>query len=102
MYFYFYFFLILGSANIRIGLAQQDAPFSIPHCIARRTTGANESPRRNVQDQVHFCICLNLIYYQHNLLDFHNSEENYVKFKLSVMSDDIRLTRNCNTQTEFV
>ncbi|KAJ0860454.1 putative Actin family, ATPase, nucleotide binding domain-containing protein [Helianthus annuus] len=41
------------SANIRIGLAQQDAPFNIPHCIARRmTTGANESPRRNLQDQV--------------------------------------------------
>lgn len=41
-----------GSANVRIGLAHQDAPFSIPHCIARRTTGANESPRRNVQDQM--------------------------------------------------
>ncbi|XP_022002645.1 actin-related protein 9 isoform X1 [Helianthus annuus] len=42
-----------GSANIRIGLAaQQDAPFNIPHCIARRMTGANESPRRNVQDQM--------------------------------------------------
>ncbi|MFS7926017.1 putative ATPase, nucleotide binding domain-containing protein [Helianthus anomalus] len=42
-----------GSANIRIGLAQQDAPFIIPHCIATRmTTGANESPRRNVQDQM--------------------------------------------------
>ncbi|MFS7926044.1 putative Actin family, ATPase, nucleotide binding domain-containing protein [Helianthus anomalus] len=41
-----------GSANIRIGLAQQDAPFIIPHCIARRMTGANESPRRNVQDQM--------------------------------------------------
>ncbi|XP_035837595.1 actin-related protein 9 isoform X2 [Helianthus annuus] len=42
-----------GSANIRIGLAaQQDAPFNIPHCIARRMTGANESPRRNVQDQI--------------------------------------------------
>ncbi|KAJ0478577.1 hypothetical protein HanHA300_Chr13g0501571 [Helianthus annuus] len=42
-----------GSANIRIGLAQQVAPFNIPHCIATRmTTGANESPRRNVQDQM--------------------------------------------------
>ncbi|KVH91324.1 Actin-related protein [Cynara cardunculus var. scolymus] len=40
-----------GSANVRIGLAQQDAPFSIPHCIARHTTGANQSPKRNVQDQ---------------------------------------------------
>ncbi|XP_076945698.1 actin-related protein 9-like isoform X1 [Bidens hawaiensis] len=41
-----------GSANVRIGLAHQDAPFNIPHCIARRTTGANQSPRRNVQDQM--------------------------------------------------
>ncbi|XP_057489002.1 actin-related protein 9 isoform X1 [Actinidia eriantha] len=41
-----------GSANIRIGLAQQDTPFNIPHCIARRTTGANQAPRRNVQDQL--------------------------------------------------
>ncbi|CAH1429841.1 unnamed protein product [Lactuca virosa] len=41
-----------GSGNVRIGLAQQDAPFSIPHCIARRTTGSNQSPRRNVQDQM--------------------------------------------------
>ncbi|KAL4567413.1 hypothetical protein LXL04_022997 [Taraxacum kok-saghyz] len=41
-----------GSGNVRIGLAHQDAPFSIPHCIARRTTGANQSPRRNVQDQM--------------------------------------------------
>lgn len=41
-----------GSGNVRIGLAHQDAPFSIPHCIARRTTGANQSPKRNVQDQM--------------------------------------------------
>lgn len=41
-----------GSANIRIGIAQQDAPMNIPHCIARRTTGANQLPRRNVQDQM--------------------------------------------------
>ncbi|GJS37925.1 actin-related protein 9 [Tanacetum coccineum] len=41
-----------GSANIRIGLAQQDVPFNIPHCIARRTTGANHPPRKNVQDQM--------------------------------------------------
>ncbi|KAL3506082.1 hypothetical protein ACH5RR_031464 [Cinchona calisaya] len=40
-----------GSANIRIGLAQQDTPFNIPHCIARRTTGANQFPKKNVQDQ---------------------------------------------------
>ncbi|WOH12740.1 hypothetical protein DCAR_0832248 [Daucus carota subsp. sativus] len=41
-----------GSANIRIGLAQQDTPITIPHCVARRTTGANSTPRRNVQDQM--------------------------------------------------
>ncbi|CAK9165455.1 unnamed protein product [Ilex paraguariensis] len=38
-----------GSANIRIGLAQQDNPLNIPHCIARRTT---QVPKRNVQDQM--------------------------------------------------
>ncbi|KAF3650763.1 putative transcription factor MYB1R1-like [Capsicum annuum] len=38
-----------GSANIRIGLAQQDTPFNIPHCISRRTT---QLPKRNVQDQI--------------------------------------------------
>ncbi|KAG7018781.1 Actin-related protein 9, partial [Cucurbita argyrosperma subsp. argyrosperma] len=37
------------SANIRIGLASQDAPFYVPHCIARYT---NQVPKRNVQDQV--------------------------------------------------
>lgn len=39
----------IGSANIRIGLAQQDAPISVPHCIARRTS---QLPKKNVQDQV--------------------------------------------------
>ncbi|XP_059274854.1 actin-related protein 9 isoform X2 [Lycium ferocissimum] len=38
-----------GSANIRIGLAQQDIPLNIPHCIARRTS---QLPKRNVQDQM--------------------------------------------------
>ncbi|XP_022975057.1 actin-related protein 9 [Cucurbita maxima] len=38
-----------GSANIRIGLASQDAPFNIPHCIARYT---NQVPKRSVQDQM--------------------------------------------------
>lgn len=38
-----------GSANVRIGLAQQDSPISVPHCIARRTS---QSPKRNVQDQL--------------------------------------------------
>ncbi|KAH9625488.1 hypothetical protein KSS87_018347 [Heliosperma pusillum] len=40
-----------GSANIKIGLASQDVPLIIPHCIARRTTGANTPPRKNVIDQ---------------------------------------------------
>ncbi|XP_074319528.1 actin-related protein 9 [Silene latifolia] len=40
-----------GSANIKIGLANQDVPLIIPHCIARRTTGANTPPRKNVIDQ---------------------------------------------------
>ena len=38
-----------GSANIRIGLATQDAPLNIPHCIARYT---NQIPKFKVQDQV--------------------------------------------------
>ncbi|XP_022147444.1 actin-related protein 9 [Momordica charantia] len=38
-----------GSAHIRIGLASQDVPFNIPHCIARYT---NQLPKRNVQDQM--------------------------------------------------
>ncbi|XP_048141259.1 actin-related protein 9-like [Rhodamnia argentea] len=38
-----------GSANIRVGLAQQDAPFTAPHCIARCTS---QVPKRNVQDQM--------------------------------------------------
>lgn len=41
-----------GSANIKIGIGTQDAPLIIPHCIARRTTGANQPPRKNVQDQM--------------------------------------------------
>ncbi|KAI5649464.1 hypothetical protein M9H77_35469 [Catharanthus roseus] len=40
-----------GSGNIRIGLAQQDTPLNIPHCIARRTSGTNQFPKKNVQDQ---------------------------------------------------
>lgn len=54
--------MILGSANIRIGLAQQDAPVTIPHCVARRTTGANLTPKRNVQDQVRLYPLLSIIY----------------------------------------
>ncbi|GKU85787.1 hypothetical protein SLEP1_g410 [Rubroshorea leprosula] len=38
-----------GSANVRVGLARQDSPFIVPHCIARRTT---QVPKLNVQDQM--------------------------------------------------
>ncbi|WJX18767.1 Actin-like protein arp9 [Trifolium repens] len=39
-----------GSSNIRIGLASQDNPFNIPHCIAHYT---NQVPKKkNVQDQM--------------------------------------------------
>ncbi|KAF8016430.1 hypothetical protein BT93_H1825 [Corymbia citriodora subsp. variegata] len=38
-----------GSANIRVGLAQQDAPCIVPHCIARYTS---QVPKLNVQDQM--------------------------------------------------
>ncbi|XP_010542931.1 PREDICTED: actin-related protein 9 [Tarenaya hassleriana] len=38
-----------GSANVRIGLAKQDTPFSVPHCIARRTSQVGKP---NVQDQM--------------------------------------------------
>ncbi|XP_021842125.1 actin-related protein 9 isoform X1 [Spinacia oleracea] len=41
-----------GSANIKIGLGNQDTPLIVPHCIARRTTGVNVPPRKNVLDQV--------------------------------------------------
>ncbi|KAF7837510.1 actin-related protein 9 [Senna tora] len=38
-----------GSANIRVGLASQDTPFNIPHCIAHHI---KQAPKRNVQDQM--------------------------------------------------
>ncbi|CAK7327227.1 unnamed protein product [Dovyalis caffra] len=38
-----------GSANIRIGMATQDTPLNIPHCIARYT---NQVPKFKVQDQM--------------------------------------------------
>ncbi|WJZ87271.1 hypothetical protein VitviT2T_006667 [Vitis vinifera] len=41
-----------GSANIRIGLAQQETPFNVPHCVARYTTVGNQVPKRHVQDQM--------------------------------------------------
>ncbi|XP_056169176.1 actin-related protein 9-like [Syzygium oleosum] len=46
-----------GSANIRVGLAQQDAPFTLPHCIARYTS---QVPKPNVQDQFFRCSILKL------------------------------------------
>ncbi|KAK7268738.1 hypothetical protein RIF29_21446 [Crotalaria pallida] len=39
-----------GSANIRIGLASQDTPFNIPHCIARHIKQLPKT--KNVQDQM--------------------------------------------------
>ncbi|CAL1411140.1 unnamed protein product [Linum trigynum] len=41
-----------GSANVRIGVARQDTPSIIPHCIARYT---NQTPKLNVQDQMLNC-----------------------------------------------
>ncbi|KAG4919533.1 hypothetical protein JHK84_056841 [Glycine max] len=38
-----------GSANVRIGLASQDTPFNIPHCIARHT---KQIPNFTVIDQM--------------------------------------------------
>lgn len=49
----------LGSANIRIGLASQDTPLNIAHCIARHTT---QVPRRNVQDQVSYTFLTSVLF----------------------------------------
>ncbi|KAL2601191.1 hypothetical protein AAZV13_10G153500 [Glycine max] len=38
-----------GSANVRIGLASQDTPFNIPHCIARHT---EQIPNFTVIDKI--------------------------------------------------
>ncbi|KAJ0234730.1 Actin-related protein 9 [Hirschfeldia incana] len=38
-----------GSANVRIGLAKQDTPFNVPHCVARHT---NLTPKPNLVDQM--------------------------------------------------
>ncbi|KAJ8623756.1 hypothetical protein MRB53_032286 [Persea americana] len=40
-----------GSANVRVGLAHQQAPFNVPHCIARFMKEWNVGPKRRVQDQ---------------------------------------------------
>jgi len=45
--------ILSGSASIRIGLASQDTPFNIPHCIARHT----KQTEGNVIDQVFLIIC---------------------------------------------
>ncbi|XP_020261397.1 actin-related protein 9 isoform X2 [Asparagus officinalis] len=44
-----------GSANVRIGFAQQNVPFDVPHCIARHVTESNQGPKRTVQDQTLNC-----------------------------------------------
>ncbi|XXG84923.1 hypothetical protein AAC387_Pa11g0123 [Persea americana] len=41
-----------GSANVRVGLAHQQAPFNVPHCIARFMKEWNVGPKRRVQDQI--------------------------------------------------
>ncbi|XP_073008436.1 actin-related protein 9 isoform X2 [Typha latifolia] len=41
-----------GSANVRIGLASQQVPFNIPHCIARNVKGLDEGMKRAVKDQM--------------------------------------------------
>ncbi|CAH2046596.1 unnamed protein product, partial [Thlaspi arvense] len=38
-----------GSANVRIGLAKQETPFNVPHCIARHNT---QTGKLNVLDQM--------------------------------------------------
>lgn len=40
-----------GSANVRIGLAQQQVPLNIPHCIARYVNDGNQGPKQTLQDQ---------------------------------------------------
>ncbi|CAN6271045.1 unnamed protein product [Urochloa humidicola] len=45
-----------GSANVRMGLASQDVPFSIPHCIARHINPQEgEEPKFCVRDQMLSC-----------------------------------------------
>ncbi|XP_009394524.2 actin-related protein 9 isoform X1 [Musa acuminata AAA Group] len=41
-----------GSANVRIGFANQQVPFNIPHCIARHVKGSDNRLTGSVQDQV--------------------------------------------------
>ncbi|KAK9160786.1 hypothetical protein Syun_007127 [Stephania yunnanensis] len=40
-----------GSANVRIGLASQHVPFSVPQCVARYINGANQGHMLKVKDQ---------------------------------------------------
>ncbi|XP_031483264.1 actin-related protein 9 isoform X4 [Nymphaea colorata] len=48
-----------GSANVRIGLAHQNAPFSIPHCIARHIRSSDsegsQGPQLTIKDQMLVC-----------------------------------------------
>lgn len=41
--------LILGSANVRVGLAMDEKPFNVPNCIARYMT---QTGKPTVVDQV--------------------------------------------------
>ncbi|MQM05281.1 hypothetical protein Taro_038090, partial [Colocasia esculenta] len=40
-----------GSANVRIGLAREQMPFNIPHCIAWHVKGRGEVPKFTMKDQ---------------------------------------------------
>ncbi|XP_066346730.1 actin-related protein 9 isoform X3 [Miscanthus floridulus] len=45
-----------GSGNVRMGFANQDVPFNIPHCIARRINPQEgEEPRFSARDQMLNC-----------------------------------------------
>ncbi|CAN6461554.1 unnamed protein product [Victoria cruziana] len=48
-----------GSANVRIGLAHQNAPFSIPHCIARHIRSpdseGSQGPQLTIDDKMLAC-----------------------------------------------
>lgn len=50
--------LILGSANVRVGLAMDEKPFNVPNCIARYIT---QSGKPTVVDQVLSNFCFDLL-----------------------------------------
>ncbi|KAJ3679929.1 hypothetical protein LUZ60_016207 [Juncus effusus] len=44
-----------GSANVRIGFAHQQVPFSVRHCIARHVKSQNEGSKQILQDKMLNC-----------------------------------------------